>query len=91
MASMAKYITITLFAYAINLFMGILVAKSKRLIIKLVYIHLPVPIMLTLRKTWQLEESFLVVIIIFAILGLLSGQYIYNHPYQRAVSGKKKR
>jgi hypothetical protein len=86
---MTKYITITLFAYAINLPMGALMAKSKKLIMKLVYIHLPVPILVALRKTWQLDDTFIVVIIGSAILGLLSGKYLHNNQCPRAAANRR--
>jgi hypothetical protein len=75
---MEKYIAITLIAYIINFPMGILVARSKKLGFKLLYIHLSVPILAALRITWQLKKYYIAVIILVAVIGQLTGKWIYN-------------
>jgi len=58
--------------------MGILAAGAKHIWLKLLYIHLPVPVLFILRKTWQLERSFIAVIILFAVLGLWAGKRLHG-------------
>ena len=75
---MEKYLAIILLSFLINIPMGMLVAKSKKLALKLLFIHLPVPVLILLRQTWQLEEFFIAVIILFAIPGLLAGKWMHK-------------
>ena len=85
---MEKYLAIILISFVINSPMGMLVARSKKLALKLLYIHLPVPVLIVLRKTWQLEKPFIAVIILFAVLGLLTGKWMHKRRLQN-VTGKK--
>jgi len=75
---MEKYLAITLIAFLINIPMGILVARSKKIALKLLFIHLSAPILMVLRKTWQLEKFFIAVIILFAITGHLTGKWVHK-------------
>ncbi len=43
---------------------------------KLAVHAMPVPVLILLRKTWQLEKSFIAIIILFAILGLFAGKWM---------------
>lgn len=79
---MEKYIAIILISFLINIPMGMLVAGAKNPALKLLYIHLPVPILILLRKTWHLEKIFIAAIILFAILGLLTGKWMYKRRSQ---------
>jgi ABC-type microcin C transport system permease subunit YejB len=85
---MEKYTAITIISYIINIPMGILVAKSKNLALKLLFIHMPVPILIVLRKTWQLEKYFIAVVILFAILGLLTGKWVHKWRLKGITSRK---
>ena len=85
---MEKYLAIILISFLINIPMGMLVARSKKVALKLLYIHLPVPVLFLLRKTWQLEKSFIAVIILFAILGLFAGKWVRKR-WPQSVTGKK--
>ena len=85
---MEKYLAIILIAFVINIPIGILVARSKKTALKLLYIHLPVPVLMMLRKTWQLEKSFIAVVILFAIIGLLAGKLVHKRRTQNA-TGKR--
>jgi len=58
--------------------MGVLVAGTKQIWLRVLYIHLPVPVLFILRKTWQLEKQFIAVIILFAVLGLLAGKRLHK-------------
>ncbi len=78
---MGKYLAIILISFLINTPMGMLVARSKKMALKLLYIHLPVPVLILLRKAWQLEKSFIVVIILFAILGLFAGKWVRKQKF----------
>ena len=75
---MEKYLIITLISFLINLPVGVLVAGTKQIWLRLLYIHLPVPALFILRKTWQLEKQFIAVIILFAVLGLLGGKRLHK-------------
>ena len=85
---MEKYLAIILIAFVINIPIGILVARSKKTALKLLYIHLPVPVLMMLRKTWQLEKSFIAVVILFAIIGLLAGKLVHKRRTPNA-TGKR--
>ena len=82
---------IILISFLINIPMGMLVAGAKNLALKLLFIHLPVPILILLRKTWQLEKLFIAAIILFAILGLLTGKWIYKRRSQARKLSKSKK
>ncbi|MDM8553205.1 hypothetical protein QUF75_00525 [Desulfococcaceae bacterium HSG7] len=86
---MEKYSAIILIAFLINIPMGILVARSKKTALKLLYIHLPVPVLMVLRKTWQLEKPFIAVIILFAIMGLLAGKQVHKKRTQNVTDKRR--
>lgn len=75
---MDKYLAIIFISFFINIPMGMLIAGTKQVWLKLLYIHLPVPVLFILRKTWHLEKPFIAVIIFFAVLGLLGGKRLHK-------------
>jgi len=85
---MEKYMAIILISFLLNIPMGMLVDGAKNLALKLLFIHLPVPILILLRKTWQLEKLFIIAIILFAIIGLLTGKWM-NKRRSQNISAKK--
>ena len=85
---MEKYPAIILLSFLINIPMGMLVARSRKVALKLLYTHLPAPVLIMFRKTWQLEKPFIAVIILFAVLGLLAGKWMHKRSQQN-VTGKR--
>ncbi len=64
------------FAVAINVVMGVFVARAKRRAVKLLFIHLPVPVLIWLRHELALDTYFIIFTITAAIAGLLTGKWL---------------
>ena len=85
---MEKHLAIILISFFINLPMGMLVARSKKVALKLLFIHLPVPVLIIFRKRWELENYYIAVIILFAVFGLLAGKWLHQR-WPQVLTAKK--